>query len=92
MAIAQTPGNVYRLALVSPGGLVPESAPYAKLLLGGLAKLGYTPGQNLAFEGPRGAAGQPVHLPHLMEEIGDREFFFMRETGALDGTSTAAGE
>jgi putative ABC transport system substrate-binding protein len=69
VAIAQTPGQVYRLALVSPGGLLPESAPYAKLLLGGLAKLGYTPGQNLAFEGPRGAAGQPVQLPHLMEEL-----------------------
>jgi putative ABC transport system substrate-binding protein len=69
VVIAQTPGKVYRLALVSPGGLLPESAPYAKLLLGGLATLGYTLGQNLAFEGPRGAAGQPVQLPHLMEEL-----------------------
>ncbi len=69
VAIAQTPRQAYRLALVSPGGLLPESAPYAKLLLGGLAKLGYTPGQNLAFEGPRGVAGQPVQLPHLMEEL-----------------------
>jgi putative tryptophan/tyrosine transport system substrate-binding protein len=68
-AIAQTPGKVYRLALVSGGGIVPETALYAKLLLGGLAKLGYTPGQNLAFEAPRGAAGQPVQLPHLMEEL-----------------------
>ena len=68
-AIAQTPGKVYRLALVSPGGVLPESALYAKLLLSGLAKLGYTPGQNLAFEGPHGAAGQPVQLPHLMEEL-----------------------
>ena len=69
VAIAQTPGRVYRVALVSAGGVVPETAPYAKLLLGGLAKLGYTPGQNLAFEGPHGAAGQPVQLPHLMEEL-----------------------
>jgi putative ABC transport system substrate-binding protein len=69
VAIAQTPGKVYRLALVSPGGLLPESAPFAKLLLGGLAKLGYALGQNLAFEGPRGAAGQPVQLPHLMQEL-----------------------
>jgi len=69
VAIAQTPGKVYRVALVSAGGVVPETAPYAKLLLGGLAKLGYTPGQNLAFEGPHGAAGQPVQLPHLMEEL-----------------------
>jgi putative ABC transport system substrate-binding protein len=66
---AQTPARVYRLALVSPGGLLPESAPYPKLLLGGLARLGYTPGQNLVFEGPRGAAGQPVELAHLMEEL-----------------------
>jgi putative ABC transport system substrate-binding protein len=66
---AQTPTKVYRVALVSPGGLLPESAPYPKLLLGGLARLGYTPGQNLAFEGPRGAAGQPVELAHLMEEL-----------------------
>jgi putative ABC transport system substrate-binding protein len=69
VAIAQTPDKVYRLALVSPGGLLPESAVYAKLLLGGLAKLGYMPGQNLAFEGPSGMAGQPVQLPHLMEEL-----------------------
>src|SRR6202521_84626 len=69
VAIAQTPGKFYRLALVGPGGLLPESDPFAKALLRGLAKLGYTPGQNLAFEGPRGAAGQPVQLAHLMEEL-----------------------
>ena len=67
--IAQTSAKVSRIALVGPGGLLPETAPYAKLLLGGLAKLGYTPGQNLAFEGPHVAAGQPVQLPHLMEEL-----------------------
>src|SRR5580693_1920895 len=68
-AIAQTPGKIYRLALVGPGGLLPESDPFAKALLGGLARLGYAPGQNLAFEGPRGAGGQPVQLAHLMEEL-----------------------
>jgi putative ABC transport system substrate-binding protein len=68
-AIAQTPGKVYRVALVSGAGIVPETALYAKLLLGGLAKLGYAPGQNLAFEAPHGAAGQPVQLPRLMEEL-----------------------
>jgi putative ABC transport system substrate-binding protein len=67
--IAQTPTKVYRLALVSPGGPLPESAPFAKLLLGGLSQLGYTLGQNLAFEGLREAAGQAVQLPHLMEEL-----------------------
>src|ERR1019366_10563457 len=67
--MAQTPTKVYRLALVNPGGPLPESAPYAKLLLGGLAQLGYVLGQNLAFEGPHGAAGQAVQLPHLMDEL-----------------------
>ena len=67
--IAQTSAKVYRIALVGPSGLLPETAPYAKLLIAGLAKLGYTPGQNLAFEGPHEAAGQRVQLPHLMEEL-----------------------
>jgi ABC-type uncharacterized transport system substrate-binding protein len=69
VAIAQIPGRVYRLALVSAGGVLPETAPYAKLLLGGLARLGYASGQNLAFERPHGTAGQPVQLPHLMDEL-----------------------
>jgi putative ABC transport system substrate-binding protein len=69
VVIAQTPDKVYRLALVGPGGLLAQSEPFAKMLLGGLAKLGYTPGQNLAFEGPRGAAGQPGQLANLMKEL-----------------------
>jgi putative tryptophan/tyrosine transport system substrate-binding protein len=68
-AIAQTPAKVFRLALVSPGGPVAESTPYAKFLLGGLAQRGYALGQNLAFEDPRGATGQAVRLPQLMEEL-----------------------
>jgi putative ABC transport system substrate-binding protein len=67
--LAQAPARIYRLALVSPGGLQPESSPNAKVLLGALAQLGYTPGQNLMFEGPRAAAGQPLPLPQLMEEL-----------------------
>jgi putative ABC transport system substrate-binding protein len=66
---AQTPAKVYRLALVSPNGPLAESAPFSRLLLGGLAQLGYTPGHNLVFEGPRGAAGTPAELPHVMEEL-----------------------
>jgi putative tryptophan/tyrosine transport system substrate-binding protein len=68
-AMAQTPGKAYRVALVSGAGIVPETALYAKLLLGGLAKLGYAPGQNLAFEKPHGVGGQPVQLSQLMEEL-----------------------
>jgi putative tryptophan/tyrosine transport system substrate-binding protein len=65
---AQTP-KVLRVALVSPGGSLPPAAPYAKLLLAGLASLGYTLGQNLTFEEPRGTPGQPVQLPQLMDEL-----------------------
>jgi putative tryptophan/tyrosine transport system substrate-binding protein len=68
-AIAQTATKVYRIALISPGGLQADSTPNARFLLGALAQLGYTPGQNLAFEGPRGTPGQSVPLPQLMQEL-----------------------
>jgi putative ABC transport system substrate-binding protein len=68
-AIAQTPGRVYRIALLSPGGLVAESSPYGKLLLGALAERGYVVGQDLAFEGPRSASGPSIRLPQLMEDL-----------------------
>jgi putative tryptophan/tyrosine transport system substrate-binding protein len=66
---AQTPGKLYRIALVSPGGLVAESSPNGKLLLGALAQLGYVVGQNLAFERPRGTSAPPIRLAQLMEEL-----------------------
>jgi putative tryptophan/tyrosine transport system substrate-binding protein len=66
---AQTPGTLYRIAVVSPGGLVAESSPNGKLLLGALARLGYVVGQNLAFEAPRSASAPPIRLPQLMEEL-----------------------
>jgi putative tryptophan/tyrosine transport system substrate-binding protein len=68
-AIAEGPSKVYRLAVISPGGLVAQSQPNAKFLLGALAQLGYVVGQNLVFEGPPGAPGQPVHIPQLMEQL-----------------------
>jgi putative tryptophan/tyrosine transport system substrate-binding protein len=64
-------GAVHRIALSSAGGLVGESSPNGKLLLGALSKLGYAVGQNLAFEAPR--AGAPVPLPQLMEELKARK-------------------
>jgi putative tryptophan/tyrosine transport system substrate-binding protein len=69
VGFAQTPARTCRIALVGPGGPLPESASYTKLLLRGLARVGYTPGQNLVLEGPHGTAGQPVELPRLMEEL-----------------------
>jgi putative ABC transport system substrate-binding protein len=68
-AIAQTPSKVYRLALISPGGLVAQSQPNAKFLLGPLAQLGYVVGQNLVFEGSPGVPGQAVQIPQLMEQL-----------------------
>jgi putative ABC transport system substrate-binding protein len=57
-AVAET--KIPRLVVVSPQGLMPESNPNAKVLLTALEKLGYTPGQNLIFEGP---SGPPVPAP-----------------------------
>ena len=70
---AQTPSEVYRIALVSPGGLVAGSTPNGKLLLGALAELGYVVGQNLIFEVPRNASGPPIQLSQLMEELKARK-------------------
>jgi putative tryptophan/tyrosine transport system substrate-binding protein len=66
-ARAQTPAKVYRLALVSPGGPVPETSPNAKMLLAGLAQHGYVLGQNLVFESPRQIS--PAQLPQLMQDL-----------------------
>ena len=63
-AVAQTPAKVYRLALISPQGVMPESHPNAKFLLGALAQFGYALGQNLAFERP---AGPDVPAAQIME-------------------------
>jgi putative ABC transport system substrate-binding protein len=68
-AIAQTPSRAYRLAVISPGGLVAESQPNARFLLNALAQRGYVVGQNLVFERPPGVPGQAVRIPQLMEEL-----------------------
>jgi putative ABC transport system substrate-binding protein len=67
-ARAQPQAKVYRLALISPQGVMPESHPNAKFLLGALAELGYTLGQNLAFARPAGAAGPGVPAAQMMDQ------------------------
>ncbi|TMK49019.1 MAG: hypothetical protein E6G70_09830 [Alphaproteobacteria bacterium] len=67
-AAAQTPAKVYRLALISPQGVMPESHPNAKFLLGALARLGYALGQNLAFDRPPSAAGPAIPFAQVMEQ------------------------
>jgi putative ABC transport system substrate-binding protein len=68
-AVAETPSKVYRLALLNSGGILADSNPNAKVLLGALARLGYRLGQNLTFEGPHGAAGQDARRAQLMAEL-----------------------
>jgi putative tryptophan/tyrosine transport system substrate-binding protein len=65
-AIAEAP-RVYRLAYVSGQGIVAESQPNAKVLLGALAQLGYQSGQNLAFVGPS-AGPALLPAPQLIEQ------------------------
>ena len=67
-AAAQTPAKVYRLALISPQGVMPDSHPNAKFLLGALARLGYALGQNLAFDRPPSAAGPAIPFAQVMEQ------------------------
>ena len=50
LARAQDSIKPMRIALVGPQGIVPESSPFGKMLLGALAQLGYVRGQNLVFE------------------------------------------
>jgi putative tryptophan/tyrosine transport system substrate-binding protein len=71
-ALAQTDAKVYRLALISPLGLMPESHPNAKFLLGALAELGYVLGKNLAFASPGGGSGQVPAEKLLAQAAADK--------------------
>jgi putative ABC transport system substrate-binding protein len=68
-ALAQTPGRVYRIALVSPFGPVPGSSPNGKMLLSALAQHGYVLGQNLALEDPLQGIKGPDQLPQVMNDL-----------------------
>jgi ABC-type uncharacterized transport system substrate-binding protein len=68
-AIAQTPARVYRIALVSPAGPVPESSPNGKMLFSALAKHDYVVGKNLLVLGPRPAADGPQQLAQVMKDL-----------------------
>ncbi len=68
-AKAETPEKVFRLAVVSPTGMMPEASPNAKVLLGALNGLGYTLGQNLIFEGPAGPSGRPLPPEKIIEQV-----------------------
>jgi putative tryptophan/tyrosine transport system substrate-binding protein len=60
--------KVYRLGTLTVGGPIAATDPNGAALIAALAPLGYTLGQNLAYE-TRGAAGKSERLPQLMQEL-----------------------
>ncbi len=73
LARAETPTKVFRLAVVSPMGLMPQASPNAKVLLGALNELGYKPGENLIFEGPTAPPGSIVPPEKIIEQLKARK-------------------
>ena len=69
VARAEAPVKVYRLAVVSPMGLMPATNPNAQVLLGALNKLGYTVGRNLIFEGPAGLPGPALPPEEIVRQV-----------------------
>jgi putative ABC transport system substrate-binding protein len=66
-ALAQTAKSA-RLGTLSVGPPFDPKAGRGAIIIGALAKRGYTLGQNLAYEA-RGAAGKMDQLPALMQEL-----------------------
>ena len=73
LAKAETPTKVFRLAVVSPMGLMPNSIPNSKVLLGALSELGYKLGENLIFEGPAAPPAAPLLPAKIVEELKARK-------------------
>jgi len=69
LAKAQTTTRVFRLAVVSPMGLMPAANPFARVLLGALSTRGYTAGQNLIFVGPAGQPGSALPPEKIVEQL-----------------------
>src|ERR1700759_4156683 len=73
LARAETPTKGFRLAGVSPVGLVPDSIPNSKGLLGALNGLGYKHGENLIFEAPAKPPGPALAPEKIVEELKARK-------------------
>ena len=65
--IAQTP-KIYRLGTLTVGPPMASTQGTGAVLLAGLAKRGFTVGENLAYEA-RGSAGKVGLIPTLMQEL-----------------------
>jgi putative ABC transport system substrate-binding protein len=72
-ARAETSTKTFRLAVVSPMGLMPPGNPNAQVLLGALNGLGYKLGENLVFEGPAGPPGAPMPPSKTVDELKARK-------------------
>jgi putative tryptophan/tyrosine transport system substrate-binding protein len=69
VAVAQQPGKVYRLGILSPGGVPdPSAATSPNLVPIALRELGYIDGQNLVVE-RRFAEGKIDRLPALARDL-----------------------
>lgn len=69
VARAEAPARLYRLAVVSPMGLMPAANPNAKVLLAALNKLGYSVGRNLIFEGPAAPPGPALPPEEIVRQV-----------------------
>jgi putative tryptophan/tyrosine transport system substrate-binding protein len=67
-AFAQGPSRVYRVGVLGVGPPYTPKSPIGAALIRGLAQVGYTLDQNLAFEF-RGADGHNERLPALVAEL-----------------------
>jgi putative ABC transport system substrate-binding protein len=72
-ARAQEAGRTYRVALLTPGGRMPETDERRVALLRTLAERGYVVGRNLALEN-RFAEGHPERLAGLAAELNAAKF------------------
>jgi putative ABC transport system substrate-binding protein len=67
-ALAQTPAKTYRLGVLSSGAAITDDSPLGASLIRGLARRGYAPEKNMAFE-RRGAEGRVDRLPQLLADL-----------------------
>ena len=67
-AAAQTTAKTFRLGTLTVGPPIPPAQGQGAILVAGLAKRGYTLGQNLAYEA-RGAGGNMSQIANLMQQL-----------------------
>jgi putative tryptophan/tyrosine transport system substrate-binding protein len=67
-ALAQSPDKIHRVGLLGSGAPLTDDSPLGASLVRGLARHGYVPGKNLAFE-RRAAEAHADRLPRLLAEV-----------------------